>query len=212
MLIIRLTDGIGNQLFQVANGLIYASESNKILKVDQDSFFGCKSSKNKLSNFNLEIGVASRNDLIKSSFVFILSNSFLKVLTKLLKISRIKRIFAHQKSLHSSHIINKLNSSYYFDYFQICNNFNQYRNLLIEKFKFNITISEKAKELKAKIFESNSIAIHIRRGDYLDKENSNFYNLLTEQYYIKALNFALSEIDSPKLFLFSDDLIWVKKI
>ena len=57
--------------------------------------------------------------------------------------------------------------------------------------------------------EENSVGIHIRRGDYL--KNWKYRGLCGIDYYQKAIAYILEHIKSPKFFLFSDDINWVKE-
>ena len=58
---------------------------------------------------------------------------------------------------------------------------------------------------------SNSIAIHVRRGDYLlPPHNKVFAGICTKEYYQKAINIMKQKLDNPKFFFFSNDMEWVK--
>lgn len=73
-------------------------------------------------------------------------------------------------------------------------------------------LSERNKELLDMIQNSESISIHIRRGDYLASENQNQYGgICTLDYYQKAIEIMQKRIDSPIFFVFSNDIIWVKE-
>jgi hypothetical protein len=61
--------------------------------------------------------------------------------------------------------------------------------------------------LKKSIQESNSIALHVRRGDYL---KTNRHYVQPFEYYSKALKFITSLKKDCKIFVFSDDLPWCK--
>ncbi len=53
-----------------------------------------------------------------------------------------------------------------------------------------------------------SVAVHIRRGDYL---NNPKYVMLTEtMYYKNALEIAKNILPKQKLYIFSDDILWCK--
>ena len=60
-----------------------------------------------------------------------------------------------------------------------------------------------------KIRNSQSIFIHIRRGDYLLSENS-IYNVCDQVYYSKAIDLMNTKYKTPFYFIFSDDIEWVK--
>lgn len=57
---------------------------------------------------------------------------------------------------------------------------------------------------------SDSICIHIRRGDYV-KPGSMYEDLCATDYYDKAIKMAKEKYPNGKLFFFSDDLNYVKE-
>jgi len=62
------------------------------------------------------------------------------------------------------------------------------------------------------IIDSNSVAVHVRRGDFLKAQynrNPRHY-LLGEAYYKNSLRFINSRLNNPQFFWFSDDIEWVK--
>ncbi len=58
------------------------------------------------------------------------------------------------------------------------------------------------------IDNSNSVSLHIRRGDYLKKEKTNIYAQCKLSYYEGAVEQILSTVKNPHLFVFSDDIGW----
>lgn len=56
-----------------------------------------------------------------------------------------------------------------------------------------------------------AIAVHVRRGDLLDKENRWLLLDGVEQYYRKAMDVMLSRYPGANFFLFSDDLSWCER-
>lgn len=58
----------------------------------------------------------------------------------------------------------------------------------------------------------NSISIHVRRGDYLEQDKI-YGNICTEEYYKRALTYLSRKIaiKDAAFFVFSDDILWVKK-
>jgi len=64
--------------------------------------------------------------------------------------------------------------------------------------------------VRAKVPEldsSLSVALHVRRGDYV--QLNALYNLLDENYYIRALSMIRSKIDT--VIIVSDDIPWCKR-
>jgi hypothetical protein len=72
-------------------------------------------------------------------------------------------------------------------------------------------LSEKAEEFKKLITASNSVSIHVRRGDYAENDRTKMkHGLCSPEYYSKAIAYVNEKISSPKFFVFSDDIAWVK--
>lgn len=67
------------------------------------------------------------------------------------------------------------------------------------------------KKLATEMSECNSVSIHVRRGDYLSKTYSDKFLTLGREYYEGAVNKLKESVSSPKFFIFSDDAEFVKK-
>lgn len=69
----------------------------------------------------------------------------------------------------------------------------------------NLTINT-AREID---FDSNSVSIHIRRGDYMNCSTL-YGGICTLDYYQNAIQYIKTHVAAPSFFVFSDDLEWVK--
>ena len=78
---------------------------------------------------------------------------------------------------------------------------------------FNLSkIGRKNLSLLAEMEEKNTIAIHIRRGDYLKSNVISIYGgICTEEYYKKAIEHVTSEVDNLVYIFFSDDPQYVRE-
>lgn len=88
--------------------------------------------------------------------------------------------------------------------------FADYENLIRGKFTFQPNKNENFIKYSQLIEQSNSVSIHIRRGDFLKKVFSDFYVIKDINYYKNSMAFIESRIDKPHYFVFSDDLDWCK--
>lgn len=59
------------------------------------------------------------------------------------------------------------------------------------------------------IAHESSVAVHIRRGDYL--KNPKYMNLSSTNYYKNAIAAVRDKISNPQFYIFSDDIIWCKE-
>ena len=56
---------------------------------------------------------------------------------------------------------------------------------------------------------TNSISVHVRRGDYLQLSES--FGLCSLDYYEKAIAYFQEHVFNPRFLFFSDDIEWVKE-
>jgi hypothetical protein len=76
---------------------------------------------------------------------------------------------------------------------------------LRQKLRLRRPLSPGAKRFADRMAETNSVAVHIRRGDYLTPDHQQFHGLLREGYYRQAEKIMREHVVSPSFFVFSDD-------
>jgi len=76
----------------------------------------------------------------------------------------------------------------------------------------NAPFSPAAAAVLADIDGCQSVALHVRRGDYLkDQKTMERYGLCSIDYYQAAIAHILAQVESAIFFVFSDDPAWVKE-
>jgi hypothetical protein len=61
------------------------------------------------------------------------------------------------------------------------------------------------------IRNTNSISVHVRRGDFLDPSNINkLGGVCTLNYFVTAIDKMKSMVENPHFFFFTNDIEWVK--
>nr|BFD25167.1 MAG: hypothetical protein JST_4580 [Candidatus Parcubacteria bacterium] len=79
-------------------------------------------------------------------------------------------------------------------------------DILNEEFKLKTPLNT-----NLNITESESIFVHIRRGDYVSNSAANkFLGLCPLDYYERAVKFMRGKVKNPRFFIFSDDISWVQ--
>jgi hypothetical protein len=97
-------------------------------------------------------------------------------------------------------------------YWQSHKYFNSIKNRLINEFQPINPLSEESQKILKLIESSNSVAVHIRRGDYVtNRKSSIFHGVLSLNYYINAMKVIESKINDVHYFIFSDDYEWCSK-
>ena len=209
MIIVRVTGGLGNQMFQYA---MYKSleKKGKLVKLDSKSFYETKKEHNgyELERiFDIKPNKPTKEDLEKFD-----ENN----ISTLFKIKR--KLFGDKKFVYDTkeYVFNKdvykLKNSYLNGYWQSIKYFEGSENDIKKDFRFKNQLDNKNLEILNEIENSNSISIHIRRGDYMSPENYNMYGCIaTPTYYKKAIKVIEEKVENPTFFVFSNDMDWVKK-
>lgn len=78
-------------------------------------------------------------------------------------------------------------------------------------FSFDTTrIGDRNHECIRSMSSANSVAIHVRRGDYLKLQDI-YGNICTPEYYLKGISLIEQRILKPHYYIFSDDIEWCKE-
>ncbi len=63
-----------------------------------------------------------------------------------------------------------------------------------------------------RIRECEAVSVHIRRGDYVsDKRSADLFGPVRRAYYVRAVAHMLKHLQNPVFFVFSDEPDWVEK-
>lgn len=96
-------------------------------------------------------------------------------------------------------------------YYESSKYFLKYDDLIRKEFTPKRDKLKKNKELYKEIFNSESICISIRRGDFVNNaNNASVGYICTPTYFEKAINKMNSLVKNPRYVVFSDDITWVK--
>ena len=209
MIVVKITDGLGNQLFQFALARqLYENGFDVLLDISWyeniENRFTAR--KFQLDSFNFSIEIANQKECsqIKSPKRIFFINSLFWRLQNFLPYYR-KRHIKEQFSGYEPNIFKIPKTSYLEGFWQSPKYFNNIRNNLLKE----ITIKYKSINHKNYIREIDlqkiSIAVHVRRGDYALPSSA--HRLLDETYYSTAINQMVEELGNDiHFYFFSDDL------
>lgn len=102
--------------------------------------------------------------------------------------------------------------TYFSGFYQTEKYFKDIREELLKDFTLKEKLNQKNQEILDKINSTESVSIHFRRGDYTKQRNQKTYGVMSNDYYQNAIK-TIAEKTGKKLtlFVFSDDIKWVKK-
>lgn len=208
MRIVRIKSGLGNQMFQYAFYRKLLSNNNNV-KLDISTI-----NKNKDHNgyelnkiFNVVEFVATDEEIIKYSDD---KNDLLSRLRK--KIFGIKKTHYIPKKFSFEKEYLQIDNVLLDGYWQSEKYFKDISSIIRNDFIFKNKLDEKNKNMIDKITNTNSVSIHIRRGDYLSPQYiKKFGQSCPISYYKKAIDYIKKTNNKCKFFVFSDDIEWTRK-
>jgi hypothetical protein len=211
LIIVKLQGGLGNQMFQYAAARAI-SNNNQIL-FDTNFLTSNTKTTSSFTPRKLELSV------FKNIKIQVAYNLTIYILKKSAFVSRyLKSLFFIDAKIISEaengvfvNLSRGQNATVYLDgYFQNENNFKVIRKQLLHDFKFPL-LTDAYKNMESKIRSiSNSISIHVRRGDYLKPEVNIYHGTLPPIYYQKAQKRIEERVSCPHYFIFSDDPDWCR--
>lgn len=214
--IIKFNGGLGNQMFQYAFALALARKFNCEVVFDFSYFEDVKKCEIvttrafELDVFNIECRHAEEKNLAqvkRPEFKSKLENTFAKIFPKMFGINYVRE---KHNSIYDKRIFKNPDYLYYEGYFQNEKYFKHLRNQLLKDFSIKVPIGGENQTVLDQIMDTNSVSIHIRRGDYVTLDYVNkIHGTCSLDYYKKAIEYITKRVENPHFFLFSDDIKWV---
>lgn len=203
MIKVKLNGGLGNQMFQYALGrsLTYRRRT-KLATYFRGSVAGDTAWKYSLGCFTLSPDSTIRISPDLSAKLQHLVKLFFGESKNLVK----------EKSFNFDPDVLKVPDNVILEgYWQSEKYFIDDKDLIRKDYEFKENLIGKNAQLAKKITSSNSVSLHIRRGDYVsDKKTNDFHGTSGLDYYKKSLGYIKKRVKSPMYFVFSDDIAWAK--
>ena len=214
MIVLRIEGGLGNIMFQYALGRHLSLTNHLPLKFDVESCLinplGDYSLSLEAFNINIHDNLATPSEIKyfkryqrKTGHYAFLHNFLIADKT---------RYIQEYKPCFQSEVLSSADNIYLHGWWQNEKYFIDSRKTLLDDFTVQTPI-EGQNFLTAELIRTlESVAIHVRRADYVtNPKTKQYHGELTYDYYKEALNRITFLIPNPTLFIFSDDIPWVKK-
>jgi hypothetical protein len=206
-LIVKLNGGLGNQMFQWAIARMLQETTCNNVYLDISYFTKKYARPYQLDIFNINPKfVTGRLNKLKTDLIWLLRKKF-----------KNKKLLGYtlysEKQFHFDETINKINSNTYIEgFFQSELYFKSIENTLRQDFNFMTPLDGENKKLIETLNSQETISVHIRRGDYVQKKRyQDIYATCSLDYYKRAVEHIAKHYDKPTLLIFSDDIEWVKQ-
>lgn len=208
MKIVKFLGGLGNQMFQYAFYLALEKGGYKV-KADLMDF----ETYTLHNGFELEdIFSLQLKRMSDFEHKLYLPHNRKWIWRKLRRIAGTKNAYWEEnpKFQFSKHIFEDKHPRYYWGYWQ----HKSYLDLVDQELRERLTFppfqdhKNKAQE-DIILRHPNTIAVHIRRGDYID--HPNFGGICTKGYYRKGILYMMENTNAPLFIFFSNDIDWCKE-
>ncbi len=210
MNIIRMSGGIGNQMFQYALYLKLISLGKKVKFDDVTEYKLGNARPIMLHVFGIEYPKASQIEIEEfTDGSMLIGNRIRRKLT-----GRKSREYHEASTNYDAEVIDKENAyltgcfqseKYFKDIEETVRDTYQFRNVPLPK-EIESQINGYIKSIEDNI----SISIHIRRGDYLQAENV-YGSICTDAFYTTAINYMLTKYPGAHFFIFTNDTAWAEE-
>jgi len=207
IVITKLYGGLGNQMFQYAAAKSIAIEARKDFRIDTRSLTQSKERQFRLAHAGLSIPEASEADLHP-----FFNETFTAKFRRVLGRPKYKIFKQNEQSYFefNPEIARTRTFGVYLDgYWQNPLYFEKTSSTLRNDFSLDAAKLNHPELLKD-ISDKNSVAVHVRRGDFLNPETNKIHGTLPLEYYKQAVEMISGSVRDPFFYFFSDDIAWCR--
>ena len=222
IIIAKISEGLGNQLFMYANAYTISRKFDLNLCLDPYSGYYKNNIRSyMLNNFNISSKIASSEWIFSNNYRNLIKKikikcDFFKKKKSFLFESKDKNKFTKFSSIK----LDNFNDQIYVDgNFESEKYFSDYRNDLLNEFSFKKDMSNN-KYLDI-IKKHNVVSISIRQNRYSERRNNKFdqnsisksqdFVAKTVDYIYQSIKFIKSKVHNPKFLLWSNDFTGLEK-
>ncbi|MBF0430909.1 MAG: alpha-1,2-fucosyltransferase [Fibrobacteria bacterium] len=218
MIIMRLKGGLGNQLFQYALGRKLSLLTGYQLKFDiYTSFENCFYNRSyKLHHFNIHGDIATVKDMRKYRR-YTSRNLAWRIQRKLLSFLPFYEpyIITQNDIGYSPFILKQYKDAYFNGYWQTQKYFIDIEDKIKEELQVKHSLQGPNLNMANKIKSSHAVCVHIRRLHGVSvtgnarEHDVKLFGTTSIDYYDKAVAYIYKKFPDIKIFVFSDDPLWV---
>lgn len=207
MLMLQMAGGMGNQMFVYA---LYKALEKRGKEVCVDDFTHYREI-GRYDNILEEIFPLSYRRGTRATYNALTDSSMLpwhRIRRKLF--GRNQKVYEEKTAIVFEPTVFEQNNACLIGYWQSERYFENVKEELRREFLFDWThFPEKAWRYREQMERTNSVSLHVRRGDYLqDKFAAIFGGICTETYYCGAMDYCREHFPNCHFFLFTNDAEW----
>ena len=215
MIIIKLTGGLGNQMFQYALGRHLAEIYQTPLKLDvrvlldRTPYDHFTSRTYGLEVFHIQADFVTPDDVKRVRHFYHTASRKERLFGYLCSPYR---LVAEQQAFCFDASVFRRGKNVLLDgYWQSEHYFKPIEQTIRQEFVFRPSPSQELLAMMRLVSQGESVSVHVRRGDYVSNPVvARFHGVCGLEYYTQAMKMIAQKVASPRFFVFSDDMEWVK--
>jgi hypothetical protein len=210
LIIVKLSGGLGNQLFQYAAGRSLSLRNRTALFLDIADFDVDQATITKrafeLGVFAFPVEIASRQQTDR----FLHPPLLRKAVDKMRPYFR-KSVYNEPFFKYDGNFPRASPQTLLRGYWQSERYFEQVTAVIRDDLRIKAPLSEQTRRMADRIDGSRSVSLHVRRGDYVkDAATLRYHGVCDLEYYRRAIGEIRRTAGDLEVFVFSDDMEWVK--
>ncbi len=213
MIVVRITGGLGNQMFQYACGRALAEQKRTELLLDISAY-----RTHQLHNYGLD---AFQSEKVQAPWYLTKGSHVWSALRRVrfrpehyLRLLGIRWLGEGGDLRYRPQILDVQGSAYLDGYWQSEQYFNNCEEIIRNDFSLRPPLLEhlQVRRRGLGIGQRITVSMHLRRGDYVSNKLANAtHGALGEDYYQRALKHMLDRLGGDlNLLVFSDDIEWAR--
>ncbi len=212
-LVINISGGVGNQLFQFALARSLSMQYGYDIMLNKILYSKAmrKMRINKIQIIEAPRVRYEKTNSIIGFLAMIIAFLYAKILkTKIF--SYHNKCIAIESNIGRSFIpvdIHNSNRVYINGYFQSEKYFHGASDIIIKEILFYLRSMSDSEYISSIKIKDNFICLHVRGGDF---KNNDEYDICSERYYRKSIDFISRIVRDPVFYVFSDDVAYAKSL
>ena len=209
MIVVRVEGGLGNQMFQVAFGMQLAHRLQTELVLDLASYAGRPEHGYLLNRFHVGARELSNDERRRLPRRYRQPSPRLSP-SGLLGLNGLRRLREKPFGFAEKYLRARDNS-YLVGYWQSEKFFSDVQSQVRDQFQLCVPLSAESQRMREMMLGTPSVAVHIRRGDYVTNATAaSIYRTLSVEYYRQRIMHYLASRANARVFVFSNDIAWCR--
>ena len=213
MIVVRLTGGLGNQMFQYALGRRLADADGRNLWLDLSAYRtsgwrGETPRQYQLGVFNVAARVLP---VLRAAVLLPFPRRLPLRLAHLPHWPGRLKVMREQGRHFDAAILAEGGDLYLDGYWQSERYFADIAAIIRQDFSLREPMSAPRRALADEVAACPSVSVHVRRGDYVTHAGAAaFHGTCPPEWYVEAFRRMAASLQSPRFYVFSDDPAWVR--